>query len=407
MGIAISASNPDIIYGLIEAKENALYKSMDGGANWKKHSTHDNIGNRPFYYYELYVDPQDENRVYSLWSYLSRSRDGGKTFDVIADYGNSVHPDHHALWISPTDPSFIINGNDGGMNISHDGGDTWRFITNLPVGQFYHVDVDDDFPYNVYGGMQDNGTWVGPGFALKSGGITNADWQEVYFGDGFDSAPKPNNSRYVYAMSQGGNLGLVDRETGLSKFIKPNHPDTTKLRYNWNAAFALEPDTDCGIYYASQFVHHSSDCGESWKIISPDLTTNDTSKQHQDISGGLTIDATNAENNTTILTVAPSSLDKNVIWVGTDDGNIHLTKNGGETWVKLNNRIFGLPKTAWIPQIEVSSTNAGEAFVVVNNYRQNDWSAYLFHTTDFGNTWRRLVDNKRCKWICNLNSSGR
>ena len=394
MGMAFAPSNPSIVYALIEAKKNALYKSYDGGATWKEHSTHENIGNRPFYYYDLFVDPKDENRVYSLYTYVSRSRDGGKSFDIIADYGNNVHPDHHAFWISPDDPSYLIDGNDGGMNISHDGGDTWRFVTNLPVGQFYHVYVDDDFPYNVYGGMQDNGSWVGPAFTLKRGGITNGDWQEVYFGDGFDSAPKPNDNRYVYAMSQGGNLGLVDRETGVNRFIKPNNPDTTDLRYNWNAAFALKPNTDCSLYYGSQFVHYSENCGESWSIISPDLTTNDTSKQHQDISGGLTIDATNAENNTCILAIAPSPVDDQVIWVGTDDGNLQITRNGGATWNNVISRMPSLPKTAWIPQIEVSKENAGEAFVVVNNYRQNDWSAYLYHTSDYGVSWRRLVDDK-------------
>ncbi len=393
MGLSFAPSNPNIVYALIEAKKNALYKSFDGGATWKMHSEHRNIGNRPFYYYDLFVDPQDENRVYSLYTYVSRSRDGGKTFDIIADYGNNVHPDHHAFWISPTNPNYLIDGNDGGMNISKDGGDTWRFVTNLPVGQFYHVNVDNDFPYNVYGGMQDNGSWVGPAFTLKRGGITNADWQEVYFGDGFDSAPKPNDNRYVYAMSQGGNIGLVDRETGVNRFIKPNNPDTTNLRYNWNAAFSLKPNTDCGLYYGSQFVHYSTNCGESWQIISPDLTTNDTSKQHQDISGGLTIDATNAENNTCILAIAPSPVDEKVIWAGTDDGNVQITRNGGETWTNLISRMPQMPKTAWVPQIEVSAKNAGEAFVVVNNYRQNDWSAYLYHTTDYGSTWRRLVDD--------------
>ena len=393
IGLSFAPSNPNVVYALIEAKKNALYKSFDGGATWKKHSEHQNIGNRPFYYYDIFVDPEDENRVYSLYTYVSRSKDGGKTFDIIADYGNNVHPDHHAFWISPTDPNYLIDGNDGGMNISHDGGDTWRFVTNLPVGQFYHVNVDDDFPYNVYGGMQDNGTWVGPAFTLKRGGITNADWQEVYFGDGFDAAPKPDDNRYVYAMSQGGNVGLVDRETGVNRFIKPNNPDSTALRFNWNAAFALKPNTDCSLYYGSQFVHYSTDCGKSWQIISPDLTTNDTSKQHQDISGGLTIDATNAENNTCILAIAPSPVDEKVIWVGTDDGNVQITRNGGETWTNLISRMPQLPQTAWIPQIEVSTRNAGEAFVVVNNYRQNDWSAYLYHTTDYGTTWRRLVDD--------------
>lgn len=393
IGIAIAASNPNTIYALVEAKENALYKSFDGGDKWVKHSTDENIGNRPFYYFEIYVDPKNENRLYSIHTYITMSEDGGKTYTSIADYGNAVHPDHHAFWINPNDPSFLIDGNDGGLAISEDMGKTWRFINNLPVGQFYHVNVDNDFPYNVYGGMQDNGSWVGPGFALKSGGITNYDWQEVFFGDGFDVAPKPGNNRYVYAMSQGGNLGLVDKETGMSRFIKPNLDDTTKLRYNWNAALAIDPFNECGLYYCSQFVHYSSDCGASWKLISPDLTTNDTSKQHQDVSGGLTIDATNAENNTTIISVAPSPVDSKVIWVGTDDGNLQITRDGGSSWVNVIGNIKEAPKTAWIPQIEVSSRNAGEAFVVINNYRLNDWSAYLFHTSDYGMTWKRLVDD--------------
>ncbi len=393
IGVAIATSNTDVVYALVEAKENALYKSFDGGQTWKKHSTHEHIGNRPFYYGEIYVDPKNENRVYSIYTYVSMSEDGGKTFKIIADYGNNVHPDHHAFWIDPDDPSILIDGNDGGSNISYDMGKTWRFVNNLPVGQFYHVNVDDDFPYNVYGGMQDNGSWAGPSFALRSGGITNYDWQEVFFGDGFDVTPKPGDSRYVYAMSQGGNIGLVDKVTGVSKFLNPNNPDSTKLRFNWNAAFALEPNTECGLYFGSQFVHHSNDCGQSWSIMSPDLTTNDTSKHHQDISGGLTIDATNAENNTTIISIAPGVVDKNVIWVGSDDGRLHITTDGGSSWNDVYNRLPGAPAFGWIPQIEVNDKNAGEAFVVVNNYRLNDWSAYLYHTTDFGDSWARLVDD--------------
>lgn len=393
IGVAIAGSDTDIVYALVEAKENALYQSKDGGAKWQKISTHENIGNRPFYYGEIYVDPKNPLRLYSLYTYVSMSEDEGKTFDIIADYGNNVHPDHHAFWIDPDDPSILIDGNDGGLNISYDMGKNWRFINNLPVGQFYHVNVDDDFPYNVYGGMQDNGSWVGPAFVPRSGGITNYDWQEVFFGDGFDMAPHPSDNRYVYAMSQGGNMGLVDKVTGASKFIKPNHPDTTVLRYNWNAALALEPDTECGLYFGSQFVHYSQDCGQSWTIISPDLTTNDTSKHHQDISGGLTIDATNAENNTTIISIAPSPVDKNVIWVGTDDGRLQITKDGGKNWTDVYSRLPGAPKNGWIPQIDINSLNAGVAFVVVNNYRLNDWSAYLYHTTDYGQTWSRIVDD--------------
>jgi len=391
-GLTISASSPNIAYALVEARDNALYKSVDGGENWSKVASK-NIGNRPFYYADIYVDPENENRIYNLWSYLSRSEDGGKSFRTIADYGNDVHPDHHAFWIDPDNPDYLINGNDGGLNISRDGGETWRFVANLPVGQFYHVDLDDDFPYNVYGGMQDNGSWVGPGFVLKRGGIRNYDWQELYFGDGFDVAPRRSDSRYGYAMSQEGNLAHYDRVTGRTSFIQPQHPEGDKLRYNWNAALALDPFNDCGLYYGSQYVHYSNDCGSSWQVISPDLTTNDTIKQNQSKSGGLTLDITGAENHTTILAIAPSTMDRNIIYASTDDGQLHVTRDGGTQWTNLRDRLPGLPPNAWIPQIVLSEVDSQEVFVVANNYRMNDWSAYLYHSRDGGESLSRLVED--------------
>ena len=402
IGIAIAPSKPNIVYALIEAEENGFYKSTDGGENWKLISTED-IGNRPFYYSEIYVDPSNENRIFNLWSYVSKSEDGGRTFETIMDYGNSVHPDHHAFWIDPNNPSYMINGNDGGLNISRDGGDNWRFVHNIPVGQFYHVAVDDDFPYNVYGGMQDNGSWVGPGFALKSGGVTEADWQELYFGDGFDVAALPYDNRYGYAMSQGGNIGKWDKETGNTEFIKPNVPDSMNQRFNWNAPLALDPFNESGLYYGSQYVHYSPDEGRSWETLSGDLTSNNPDKLHQDKSGGLTIDATNAENHCTLIAIAPSPHDKDVIWVGSDDGRLHITKNGGDTWTELSSRLPGVPKNAWIPQIELSKINKGEAFVVVNNFRQDDWGSYLYHTKDHGATFKRIVNDSQVpSFVCSV-----
>lgn len=392
IGLAIAASKPDIVYALIEAKENGLYKSTDGGEHWTLVSTK-NIGNRPFYYHELYVDTKNENRIWNLYSTVSRSEDGGKTFENAFNFGSGVHPDHHAFWIHPDDPKYIIEGNDGGLAISRDGGSSWFFCANIPVGQFYHVSIDMEYPYNLYGGMQDNGSWVGPAFVLKSGGIRNNDWRELYFGDGFDVLPKLSDTRYGWAMSQGGYLAYYDRETGFNQFMRPVHPEGIKLRFNWNAALSAIPNEPCGIYYGSQFVHRSTDCGKSWTIISPDLTTNDTTKQKQNTSGGLTIDATNAENHTTILCISPSPVDPKVIWVGTDDGNLQLTRDGGSSWENLIARLPGCPKGAWIPQIEVSGGQAGEAFVVVNHYRRNDWKPYAYHTTDFGATWTKIVDD--------------
>ena len=392
-GLAIARSKPNVAYALVEAKENGLYRSNDGGATWAQVSKGDEVSNRPFYYHEIYVDPKNENRVYNLYSMVSKSEDGGKTFQILLPY-SGVHPDHHAWWIHPDNPNFMIDGNDGGLNITRDGGVNWVFADNIPVGQFYHVNFDMDIPYNVAGGLQDNGSFVGPSNVWQQGGIQNSHWQEVYFGDGFDVSFRPDNNRYVYAMSQGGNLGLVDRETGKTTFIRPTHPDKVELRFNWNAAFAQDPHNACGIYYGSQFLHYSKDCGQSWEILSPDLTTNDTSRQRKD-TGGLTYDVTSAENNTTILAIGPSPVDSKVIWVGTDDGNLQLTRDGGKTWTNLLSKLTGVKPGSWVPFIAVSEKNAGEALVVVNDYRRNDHRPMVFHTTDYGQTFTRIADETK------------
>ena len=351
------------------------------------------MGNRPFYYSSIYVDSKNENRVYSLYSMVSRSEDGGKSFDVIIPY-SGVHPDHHAWWIHPEDPSFMVDGNDGGLNITRDMGKTWRFTEKLPVGQFYHINVDNDFPYNLYGGMQDNGSWVGPAYVFNFAGIRNHDWQELSFGDGFDVAPIPGDSRYGYTMSQQGNVSRYDRVSGYNKTVRPTAPDTaTELRFNWNAPVAIDPHNNNGVYYGSQFLHYSSNRGDDWTILSPDLTTNDPEKQKQGESGGLTIDATGAENHTTTLAIAPSPVDRNVIWVGTDDGNVQVTRDRGANWTNVAANLPGLPAGSWIPQVRASKYNAGEAFVVANDYRRNNWSAYAYHTSDYGQTWTRIVDD--------------
>lgn len=394
IGLAIAASKPDVVYALVESKKNALYRSEDGGSNWKMvNDKMGEIGDRPFYYGEIHADPKNENRLYTIFSLVNVSEDGGKSFRGLLPYSiGGVHPDHHAWWISKEDPNFIIDGNDGGFNISYDMGKNWRFIENIPVGQFYHVNVDMEQPYHVYGGLQDNGSWVGPAYVWRFGGILNSYWQMHLFGDGFDMAPDMDNSRFGYGMSQQGNLSRFDRETGYSKYIRPTHPDPEmKLRYNWNAAFAQDPFSNSTIYYGSQFVHKSTNKGDTWEIISPDLTTNDSAKQKQHESGGLTMDATGAENHCTILAIAPSTKENGVIWVGTDDGQVQLTRDGGKSWSNVTSRIAGMPRNAWIPQIQASTHNMGEAFIVVNNYRQFDFKPYLFRTKDYGQTWESLV----------------
>ena len=395
IGLAISQSNRDIVYALVEAKDNGFYKSTDGGFTWRNQQT-ENIGGRPFYYADIRVDPWNENRIYNVHSVIDKSEDGGKSFqNMIAYYADGVHPDHHAFWINPNNPNHIIDGNDGGLAISKDRGANWRFVENLPVAQFYHISVDNEVPYRVYGGMQDNGSWIGPSSVWRSGGIRNAYWEELRFGDGFDVVPDPSDNRYGYAMAQGGSLGRYDLETGGTNFIKPVHPDDSiTLRFNWNAAISADPFDNKTVYYGSQYLHKSTDRGENWEIISPDLTTNNPEYQKQDSSGGLTFDATGAENFTTILAIAPSTLNDKMIWVTTDDGNIQLTTDDGNSWQNKTGNLGGAPKGSWIPQIRPSRYNESECYVVVNDYRRNNWEPYLLFTNNKGDSWTNLLKGK-------------
>jgi photosystem II stability/assembly factor-like uncharacterized protein len=396
IGLAIAKNKPTIVYALIEAKKNALYKSIDGGFSFIKVNDKDDIGNRPFYYSDIFVDPQNENRIYSVFTYVNVSEDGGKNFkQLMPAYGvdNGVHPDHHAWWIHPSNGNFMIDGNDGGMNITRDGGKTWRFIGNLPVAQFYHIAVDNELPYNVYGGMQDNGSWRGPAYVWRSQGIRNDYWQEISFGDGFDVLPDPENSRYGWSMSQQGYVNRYDWKTGNNYTVRPIHPDPNiKLRFNWNAAIHIDPFDNNTIYFGSQFVHKSTDKGLTWELISEDLTTNDPEKQKQNESGGITMDATGAENHTTILVIEPSPMEQNMLWVGTDDGKVHFTQNSGTSWIEVTKNIPQLPKGSWITQIKASNKQKGAALLVANDYRRFNFTPYVYRTTNYGKTWNRIVD---------------
>jgi len=389
IGLTISEANPDVIYALVESSNTGLYHSTDGGLNWSM-IQNKQVGNRPFYYADIYADPSDEKRLFNLYSMVDMSEDGGKTFRTILPY-SGVHPDHHAFYIHPDDPNYLIDGNDGGLNISRDGGRSWTFVNNLPLGQFYHIAVDNAVPYRIYGGMQDNGSWVGPSEVWHVGGIRNEDWQEILFGDGFDVLPAPGDLNTAYAMYQGGSLSRVDLRNGDATGVQPVPHDSTVLRFAWNAAVAADPFDSSGIYFGSQFLHHSSDRGNTWALRSPDLTTNDPEKQNQAKSGGLTIDATQAENHCTILCIAPNPAREGEIWVGTDDGRIQHTTDGGGTWIDHAVGIKRFPAGAWIPQIQVSPHNPDEVYVVVNDYRRNNWQPYLYRTLDAGASWVRLV----------------
>ncbi len=396
IGLAIAQSQPRRIYAMVEATKNGLYRTDDGGFNWELvNSNPQDVTNRPFYFQDIRVDTRNENRLYNINQMISLSEDGGKNFKVIIPY-YGIHPDHHAFWIHPQNADFIIDGNDGGIGISRDRGKTWKFDEQLPFGQFYHINTDNEVPYHVMGGMQDNGSWRGPAYIFARSGIRNYLWKGLWGGDGFDVSADPENSDWIYAMSQGGNLGKYNVKSGQEMDLRPPAPDVnTRLRFNWNAAFAQDPHDAATIYYGSQFLHKSTNRGFNWQIISPDLTTNDSVQQRQDENGGLSVDITGAENYNTLLCIAPSPKDRQVIWVGTDDGNVQLTRDGGKTWTNFRGKIPGMPAGAWIPQIRAGVHQAGEAFVVCNDYRRGDFKPYIFRTTNFGATWERLVDEKK------------
>jgi photosystem II stability/assembly factor-like uncharacterized protein len=396
IGLAFARSRPGVVYALVEAEKSALLRSDDGGTTWKTVNDQANVNPRPFYYADIRVDPTNENRVYRLATFLEVSDDGGKSFRNITPW-SSVHPDHHALWIEPTRGEVLYNGNDGGVYLSRNRGTTWRFAENLPLAQFYHVSYDLAQPFNVYGGLQDNGSWMGPSEVWETAGfagpgITTAHWRTIGFGDGFAAVVDPRDPSYVYSMSQGGYINRIDLRSGEWKSIRPQRPaDGTELRFNWNAGLAVDPHHPGTLYYGSQFVHRTTDRGQTWTVVSPDLTTNDPEKQKQRESGGLTKDVTAAENHTTILAIGPSPVQDGVIWVGTDDGNVQVTRDGGRSWTNTVRAVPGVPAATWVPHVEPSRHDAATAYVVFDNHRRGDWKTYVYRTTDYGRSWRSIA----------------
>jgi len=393
IGIAFAANKPEIAYALVEAKKSVLLRSTDGGLNWTVANDQDGINNRPFYYCRIWVNSANENILYMLQSQMLVSEDAGKTFNNLTAF-NQAHSDFHALWIHPQGNTLIV-GNDGGVVVSTDRGRSWRFAENLPLGQFYHVRFDMEIPYNLYGGLQDNGSWRGPAYSLKERGLPAYLWTTVGGGDGFDTWPDPEDSEAGYGMSQGGSLYYFNAATGLSRSIVPTETEV-KARYNWNAGFAVDPFHPATIYLGSQFVHKSPDKGRTWEVISPDLTTNDGSKLKQAESGGLTLDVTNAENYCTITCIAPSPLQEGLIWVGTDDGHIQLTKDGGRSWALVSTGLTAgkkpaVPAGSLVPDVEPSRFDAATAYAVFDDHQRANWTPFVFVTRDFGRTWKGLA----------------
>ena len=389
IGFALAPSNSNILYAAIESvrdEDKGLYRSDDGGANWKHLNKDFGLVVRPFYFSRITVDPRNPEVIVKAGLFGSVSRDGGKSFK---DLG-SMHPDIHDIEFDIKNSDRMYVATDGGVYRSWDGGATMEMVANIPVSQFYHISLDDKEPYNIYGGLQDNGSWYGP--SRSPGGIEARDWNSVGFGDGFRVLKHPSRN-IIYSEMQGAeNVWRYDLDRKQSKTVQPLPVQgDPKLRFNWNAPMSVSTHNPDRFYMGSQFLHKSDDMGDTWVKISPDLTTNDKTKQNQEDSGGLSKDNSGAENHCTIFTIAESTLDENIIWAGTDDGNVQVTRDGGKTWTNTTANITGLPANTWCYHIEASVHDKAVAYAVFDGHTHNDMKPYVYKTADYGKTWTSLV----------------
>ena len=396
IAVAIAPSNAKRVYAFVESPESALFVSDNGGMTWDKRDKSNWMVWRPFYFANLIVDPKNPDRVFKTDGALILSEDAGRSFAAVGGF-QGTHGDVHDVWIDPTNPQTVFIGDDGGMWYSYNGGSKWWKGENLPVSQFYHVSVDDNDPYRVYGGLQDNSSWVGE--SQYPGGIANSQWENMYGGDGFWMFPDPADPDYLYAEYQGGNVGRVNRYTHEARNIQPRPNYKEKLRFNWNTPIALSPNEKGTIYIGAQFLFRSRDHGQTWDRISPDLTTNDPEKQKQEQSGGVTVDNSSAEMHTTIYSISESPKDKSLIWVGTDDGNLQLTRDGGKTWNNVIGNIPNLPKNSWVNWVQASNFDAATAYAAFDRHTFGDMGPYVFKTTDYGKTWTPLVTPEESKGV--------
>ncbi|MFY9233943.1 MAG: FlgD immunoglobulin-like domain containing protein [Fimbriimonadaceae bacterium] len=381
IGLAIYPKNPNILYAVIitsaQGGGTGVYRTDDSGKTWKK-VNEGNISSSS-YYGQIRVDPTNPDRVFNLSVNGQRSDDGGKKWRGFAERG--VHVDHHALWIDPSNPKRMLLGNDGGLYSSYDDGETWEFVNNLPIPQFYAVSADMSFPYNVMGGLQDNGAWHGPSRTRVPSGIHNSDWNVVTGGDGFYTVADWEDPKTVYTSSQFGGVSRYDFNTRSGRSIRPPAPQNTRLRANWMAPFFVSPHASKTIYWGAQMVFKSTNRGDGWTAVSPDLTTNNPEK----IRGNVP--------HCTITTIDESPKKQGVLWAGTDDGNVWVTQDDGKAWTQVNMNIPGAPKEWWVSRVHASPHDPATAFVSYTGFREDDFTPMLWKTTDYGKTWTSIVGN--------------
>ncbi|MFC1554807.1 hypothetical protein ACFL7D_09250 [candidate division KSB1 bacterium] len=420
IGLDIYSKDPRILVALVEAEQSpesrldewstmrgathqsldtpysGVYRSENGGDSWEYLNT---FNNRPFYFSQIRINPSDEQIVYVLAQSLQISMDGGKT---LRNIGGVAHPDFHAMWIDPNKKDRFYIGNDGGVFISHDQGENYLMFDNVPVSQFYAISVDMREPYWIYGGLQDNNSWGGPSNSRDAQGILNDHWFNINGGDGFHTQVDPSDWRIVYCESQGGRISRINVETRVRQSISPNRNNTINwedhlkmqtngregFRFNWSSPIVLSPHNPKTVLFGGNHLFRSVDRGDTWEIISPDVSTNDVNRMQP--SGGMTPDNTAAEVHCTIITISESSIRPGIIWVGTDDGNVQVTRNSGMTWENVSGNIFGVPSGLWVSRVAASNFDLGTAYVTIDGHRSDNFQPWVFKTTDFGRTWENI-----------------
>ncbi|HEX9147750.1 MAG TPA: glycosyl hydrolase, partial [Thermoanaerobaculia bacterium] len=396
IGLTVSPVQPEVVFASVESRRDAkvpgsedssFYRSGDRGETWVRQSTASPTTGRPFYFSNMAADPKNADRVYKTTYNLHVTDDAGKSWSAL---GGNYHGDTHAVWINPKNTEELLVGTDGGVYHSADRGAHWRFVSSLPVAQFYHVSSDSADPYNLYGGLQDNLVWYGP--SRYPGEISPSRWTSLLFCDGFWTFVDPTDEDFVYCECQGGWIFRTRKSTREIKDIKPAPKEgEPKYRFNWNAPIHISATQPGTIYLGGQFLFRSRDRGESWERISPDLTTNDREKQKQEESGGLTRDNSTAENHCTIFAISESPKNKDVIWTGTDDGNLQITRDGGKSWTNVAGNVTGLPKGTWVSRVEASTYEEGTAFATFDGHMTGDMKTWVYRTADFGKTWKSLA----------------
>ncbi len=432
IGLAICRTNPQVLQAFVEAEQaergeqadpstpkSGVYRSEDGGAAWEHVNTENN---RPFYYSHIYINPNDEDLVYLVMGSFMYSEDGGRT---IQRMGGGIHGDYHAMWCDPHNRDRFYIGNDGGVALTHDHSDSYIFFDNLCLAQFYAVGVDMRDPYYVYGGLQDNGSWGGPSRSRERSGILTDHWFSIGGGDGFHCQIDPTDWRTVYVESQGGSISRANAETRQRTSIRPTAPTPTRasnvinyddyvtdeilakqeeagwrsregggspFRFNWSSPIVMSPHNPRTVYFGGNVLFKTIDRGESWMIISPDLTTDDPVKINRE-TGGLTSDVTGAENYCSIITISESPIRAGLIWVGTDDSNVQITRDGGVSWANVRRNVRGVPDGIWVSRIEASHFDEGTCYLTFDGHRSDNFRPYVFKTTDYGRTWTNIANN--------------